>query len=173
MRLEKQSMIEELRRKLTESSFVILTDYTRTDVAKMNALRERLRAVKAHMQVVQNRMFQRLARELQYAGFEERLRGPTAMIYGAGDVVAVAKVLKEFIKENEVPALKVGVMKGAHLSKADVERLATLPSREYLLAQLVGLLASPLRQVVGVMHQRLASLVYVLKAYQESKQPKA
>jgi large subunit ribosomal protein L10 len=170
MRLEKQSMIEELRRKLTESSFVILTDYKGVDVAKMNDLRDRLRTVKAHLQVVQNRMFQRLARDLNYPGFDERLRGPSAMVFGAGDVVAAAKVLKDFIKENEKPALKVGVMQGIHLSKADVERLASLPSREYLLAQLVGLLASPLRQVVGVMHQRLASLVYVLKAYQENKQ---
>lgn len=170
MRLEKQSMIHELRRKLTESSFVILTDYKGVNVAKMNDLRDRLRAVKAHLQVVQNRMFQRLAKELNYSGFEERLRGPSAMVFGAGDVVAAAKVLKDFIKENEMPALKVGVMQGVFLSKQDIERLATLPSREQLLAQLVGTLAAPLRQVVGVMHQRLASLVYVLKAYQDNKQ---
>lgn len=170
MRLEKQSMIEELRRKLAESTFVILTDYHGVNVSKMNELRDRLRAAKAHLQVVQNRMFQRLAKELNYSGFEERLRGPSAMVFGAGDVVAAAKVLKDFIKENEMPVVKVGVMQGVFLSKQDIERLATLPSREQLLAQLVGVLAAPMRQIAGVLHQRLASLIYVLKAYQESKQ---
>ncbi len=170
MRLEKQSMIEELRKKLSESSFVILTDYKGVSVAKMTDLRHRLNAVKAHLQVVQNRMFQRVVRDLNYPGFEDRLRGPSAMVFGAGDVVAAAKVLKDFIKANEMPALKVGVMGGVYLSKQDIEKLASLPSREQLLAQFVGTLVAPMRQVVGVMHQRLASLVYVLKAYQENKQ---
>lgn len=169
MRPEKISMVEELRRKVSSSSFVILADYTGLNVAKLENLRSRLKAANAHLQVVQNRLFQRVARECQLPGFEQELKGPSAMVYGAGDVVAAAKVLKEFIKENEKPALKMGTLGKTFLTVADIERLASLPSREILLAQLVGLLAQPMRMLVGVFHQRLASLVYVLKAYEQKK----
>ena len=91
-------------------------------------------------------------------------------IFGNGDVVIAAKILKDFIKENELPVIKVGTMQGVILSRADIEQLASLPSRETLLAQFVGVLAAPMTQLVGVLQQKVASLVYVLKAAQEKKQ---
>jgi len=170
MRAEKNSIIEEIRGKIADSVFVILADYRGMSVAKTEDLKNRLRDVNAHFQVVQNRMFQRVAKDLQYPGFEERIQGPSAMVFGNGDVVIAAKILKDFIKENELPVIKVGTMQGVILSRADIEQLASLPSRETLLAQFVGVLAAPMTQLVGVLQQKVASLVYVLKAAQEKKQ---
>lgn len=169
MRAEKKSAIEELREQMTGSSFVFLADYRGLSVAKTEELKNRLRGVNARFHVVQNRMFQRVAKDLDYPGFDSRLRGPSAMVFGSGDVVQAAKVLKDFVKENELPAIKIGTMQGVSLSKADIEQLAALPPREVLLAKFLGTLAAPMSGLVGVLQQKLASLVYVLKAVQEKK----
>jgi large subunit ribosomal protein L10 len=92
------------------------------------------------------------------------------MVYGKGDVVAAAKVLKDFIKENDKkPALKVGGLQGPYFLATDVESLAALPSRESLLGQVVGTIAAPMTQLVGVLQQKVASVVYVVKASADKK----
>lgn len=169
MRAEKKSAIEELRVRMSESSFVILADYRGMSVAKTEDLKNRLRGVNARFHVVQNRMFQRVAKDLNYPGFDSRLQGPSAMVFGTGDVVRAAKILKDFVKENELPAIKIGTMQGVSLSKADLDQLASLPSREVLLAMFLGTLVAPMRGLAGVLQQKLASLVYVLNAVQEKK----
>ncbi len=173
MRSEKTSIIEELRNKVKDSSFLIVADYQGLNVGKTEELKRRLRGVKAQFQVIQNRMFKRVASELNQPGLEKGILGPSAMVYGKGDVVQAAKVLKDFIKENNLPAIKIGSLQGAVLSADDVQQLANLPSREVLLATLVGTIAAPLTQLVGVLQQKVASVVYVLKAIQEKKEKAA
>jgi large subunit ribosomal protein L10 len=173
MRSEKTSIIAELRSKVQDSSFLIFADYRGLNVGKTEELKKRLRGVKAQFQVIQNRMFKRVASELSQPGLEKGIAGPSAMIYGKGDVVLAAKVLKDFIKENSLPEIKIGSLQGALLSAADVQQLAGLPSREILLATLVGTIAAPLTQLVGVLQQKVASVVYVLKAIQEKKEQAA
>lgn len=173
MRSEKTSIIEELRNKVKDSSFLIVADYQGLNVGKTEELKRRLRGVKAQFQVIQNRMFKRVASELKQPGLEKGIAGPSAMVYGKGDVVQAAKVLKDFIKENNLPAIKIGSLQGAVLSADDVQQLANLPSREVLLATLVGTIAAPLTQLVGVLQQKVASVVYVLKAIQEKKEKAA
>ena len=173
MRAEKKSIIEELREKVKGSSFLIVADYHGLNVGKTEDLKRRLRGVDAHFQVIQNRMFKRVASELSQPGLEKGISGPSAMIYGKGDVAQAAKVLKDFVKENNLPAIKIGSLQGAVLSAADIQNLAGLPSREVLLATVVGTIAAPLTQLVGVLQQKVASVVYVLKAIQEKKEKAA
>jgi large subunit ribosomal protein L10 len=173
MRPEKSSMIEELRIKIKDSTYLIVADYQGLNVAKTEELKRRLRGVKAQFQVIQNRMFKRVAAELSQPGLEKGIAGPSAMVYGKGDVVQAAKVLKDFIKDHNLPAIKIGSLQGAVLSAADVQQLASLPSREILLATLVGTIAAPLTQLVGVLQQKVASIVYVLKALQDKKEQAA
>lgn len=170
MRAEKVAMLNEVRTKLSGSSFFFLANYQGLTVSKTDDLRKRLRAQKASMQVVQNKHFLMAVKELGYPEIDAKtLRGPSAMIFGQGDVVAVAKVLKDFIKENEKPILKVGGLQGQLLSRADVESLAALPSREVLLGQVVGTIAAPMTRLVGALQQKVASVLYVLKAYADKK----
>jgi large subunit ribosomal protein L10 len=131
MRAEKTSMLQEVRRKISDSSFFILANYRGLSVLKTDDLRKRLRGAKAELQVVQNKQFALAAKECGYSGLDAKaLTGPSAMVYGKGDVVAAAKVLKDFIKENEKPVIKIGALQGQLLSRTDVESLAALPSRE-------------------------------------------
>lgn len=173
MRSEKTSIIEELRSKVRDSAFLIVADYHGLNVGKTEELKRRLHGVKAQFQVIQNRMFKRVASELSQPGLEKGIAGPSALVYGKGDVVQAAKVLKDFIKENNLPAIKIGTLQGDLLSAAEIQQLAGLPSREVLLATLVGTIAAPLTQLVGVLQQKVASVVYVLKAIQEKKEQAA
>ncbi len=170
MRAEKISMLQEVRTKLSGSTFFILTNYNGLTVSKTDDLRKRLYGAKASFQVVGNKQFDKAAKECGLPAIDPAaLSGPSAVVYGSGDVVAAAKILKDFIKENEKPAIKVGGLQGQLLSPADVESLAALPSREVLLGQVVGTIAAPMSQLVGVLQQKVASMLYVLQAYAEKK----
>jgi large subunit ribosomal protein L10 len=170
MRPEKESIIKELHDKVSGSIFVIIADYNGLTVEKTDLLRVKLSEADARVQVVKNRVMRHVANDLGLGGMNEALAGPSAMVYGSGDVARTAKILKDFIKENNLPVIKIGTMEGAILSASDVEQLASLPSREQLLAMVVGTIAAPMSQLVGVFQQKAASLLYVLNAALEKKQ---
>ena len=175
MRAEKSSILQEVRGKLSGSSFGILANFKGLSVVKTDDLRRRLRGAKADFTVVPNKQFGMAAKECGYTDLgKTALKGPSALVYGKGDVVAAAKILKDFIKENDKkPELKVGGLQGTLLSPTDVECLAALPSREILLGQVVGTIAAPMSQLVGVLQQKVASVVYVVKACADKKGPAA
>ena len=170
MRPEKQAIAREIKEQLAGATFAILTDFTGMDTAKTAALRRKLRETGARFQVVPNRLFRAVAQEAGYAGLDAALKGPTALVFGAGDVAATAKSLREFIKANDkIPVVKLGHLDGAVLTAADVEALATLPSKKVMQGMLVGTIAAPMSNLVGVLSQKLATVVYVLKAAADKK----
>ncbi len=169
MRPEKQSIIEELRGKVDDSVFVIVADFKGLTVGKTEVLRQRLAKADARIQVVKNRILGHIAKDSGLGAMSDHLAGPSAMVYGKGDVTQAAKILKEFIKENERPVIKVGALEGAVLTAADVEQLASLPARETLLGMMVGTIAAPMSQLVGVFQQKVSSLLYVLQAAADKK----
>jgi large subunit ribosomal protein L10 len=169
MRPEKEAIVRDIQEALSGSTFAILTDFTGMDTAKTATLRRALKETQSRFQVVPNRLFRVVARELGYDGIEAGLKGPTALVFGAGDVALAAKALREFAKTHQVPVVKLGHMEGSVLSAADVETLATLPSKKVMQGMLVGTIAAPMSNLVGVMNQKLASLVYVLKAVADKK----
>ena len=101
----------------------------------------------------------------------EFLEGPTALAYSTEDAVAPAKILKEFIKETKTEALtvKVGICDGQVIDAAGVEALANLPSREELLAKLVGSMQAPISGLVNVLQGNIRNMVYVLDAVRAKK----
>lgn len=169
MRPEKQSIIDELRGKVDDSVFVIVADFQGLTVGKTELLRQRLAKADARIQVVKNRILGHIAKDSGLGAMRDHLTGPSAMVYGKGDVTQAAKILKDFIKENERPVIKVGALEGAVLTAADVEQLASLPARETLLGMMVGTIAAPMSQLVGVFQQKVSSLLYVLQAAADKK----
>jgi large subunit ribosomal protein L10 len=169
MRPEKESIIAEVRSKLSDSVFVIIADYQGLSVSKTDQLRQKLLKADARIQVVKNRILGHIANEAGLGAIRDHLAGPSAMVYGKGDVSQTAKILKEFIKEHEKPVIKAGALEGVVLSAADVEQLASLPSRETLLSMVVGTIAAPMSQLVGVFQQKASSLLYVLQAAADKK----
>ena len=111
------------------------------------------------------------ANEVGYEGLSEFLEGPTALAYSTEDAVAPAKILKEFIKETKTEALtvKVGICDGQVIDAAGVEALANLPSREELLAKLVGSMQAPISGLVNVLQGNIRNMVYVLDAVRAKK----
>ena len=170
MRAEKQAIVREIKEQLADATFAILTDFTGMDTTKKMNLRRALREHGARFQVVPNRLFRVVAHELGYEGLDAALKGPTALVFGAGDIAATAKALREFMRANDkIPVVKLGHMDGTVISAEQVDVLATLPSKKVMQGMLVGTLAAPMSNLVGVMSQKLASLVYVLKAAADKK----
>ena len=167
LRPEKQAMFNEVQENISGALYMILADYNGMDMPKTTEFKQQLRGAEASVKIVKNRMLNRLCEDLA------PVTGPTALIYGEGDVVEVAKILKKFSAEHDQPQLKGGVLEGAVLSAEDVAALAKLPGKKELQAKLVGTLAAPMTQVVGVMNQKVCSLLYVLNAVREKKEQAA
>ena len=163
MHPDKAIIVADLNKKLNASPFLFVTDYTGLKVSQFGELRTRLYQVGARCQVVKN-TFLRLA--LKEAGLPEieSLDGQTAIVTGDKDVAAAAKVLKTFATEFKKPELKAGVVDRLAVSKAQIEAIADLPSREVLLATLLGVLQTPAQQLVRLLNEPASQLARVLQA---------
>lgn len=165
MKAEKTIMIDHLLQKVNTSPFMFVVDYTGLTVDKFEELRKRLRNAGAEMHVYKNTLVKKAAERAQFPGeIATALKGQTAVVTGEKDVCAAAKVMKTFADEFEKPKLKAGVLDGKFLDAAGLKVLADLPSREALLAQLLGVLQAPASKLVRLLNEPGASLARVLNA---------
>ena len=169
MRPEKQTIIEELRTQMEGSSYVFLADCKGLNMEGMTELRHKLQETHSSLMVVKNSYLGKASADLGRETMSSLLEGPTAMIIGTGDVTAVAKTLSTFASTNPFASIKGGWFGNGVLSIDDVTDIASIPSREVLLAQVVGTIAAPMSQVVGVLNQKMCSLLYVLQAAADKK----
>ena len=161
---QKQAVVTALADRLRRSTTVYVTDFTGLDVARLTQLRRRLRAAGVDYVVVKNTLALRALNDARVPGLEPHLAGPTGLVLGGADPVAAAKVLGDFAREFEKPAIKVGLVDGKAVTPDQVKRLATLPSRTELLAQLGGTLQAPMAGFVGALNGLLMNLVGALEA---------
>jgi len=161
---QKQEMVTALATRLQRSPTIYLTDFTGLDVAGITDLRRRLRAAGVEYVVVKNTLVRRALTDAQRAGLESHLAGPTALVLAGADPVGAAKVLAAFAKEFEKPAVKVGLVDGKAVTPAQVKRLAALPSKRELLAQVGGALQAPMAGFLGAMNGLLYMMVGALEA---------
>jgi large subunit ribosomal protein L10 len=168
MHPDKEIIVSNLNQKLNASPFLFVTDYTGLKVDQFAELRTRLYNVGAKCQVVKN-SFLRLA--IKEAGLPElgELAGQTAIVTGDKDVAAAAKVLKTFASEFQKPTVKVGVVDRLVVSKEQIQTIADLPSREVLLATLLGVLQAPASKLVRLLNEPASQLARVLKAKAEKE----
>ena len=164
MRPEKADIVSDLSQKLTKSPFMLVTDYQRMKVDQFSELRNRLQPAGAEVRVVKNTFLKRAMAVSGLPDVGAQLTGQTAVVMGEADVAPVAKILKTFAAEFKIAALKVGVVDKSVLSTQDVEALAELPPREVLLAQLLGLLLSPMGSLARLLNEPGASLARLLQA---------
>jgi large subunit ribosomal protein L10 len=171
MRPEKASIVSDLAEKLNRSPFLLVTDYQRMKVEQFSELRNRLTPAGAEVRVVKNSFLKRAMADSGMPDVADKLTGQTAIVMGEKDVAPVAKILKSFAAEFKIATLKVGVVDKAVLSTSDVEALAELPSREVLLAQLLGLLLAPATRLVRILNEPAASFARLLKAKGDKGEP--
>jgi large subunit ribosomal protein L10 len=161
---QKQESVTALAAKLKRSPTVYVTDFTGLNVARITDLRRRLRAAGVEYVVVKNTLALRALSEAQVTGLDAHLAGPTALVLAGVDPVAAAKVLADFAREHEKPAIKIGLVDGKSVTPEQVKRLAMLPSRQELLAQLGGALQAPMANFVGALSGLLMMMVGALEA---------
>lgn len=167
-RTEKEQLVTELTDKIKGASAVYYTDFTGLNVKRMTELRRRLRRAGVEYVVIKNTLALRAVNESGLAG--SRLRGPTGIVVGK-DAVAAAKVLTDFAKENEQkPEVKGGLLDGRAIQAAQVQKLASLPSREQLLAELGAGLMSPMASFVGAMNGLLYMFAGALDALKTQRE---
>lgn len=168
---EKQQIVEELAGKLSGASAFYLTDFSGLSVKKITALRARLREAGIEYLVVKNTLAERALEGLDLPDIAEFFQGPTALAIGRGDAVTAAKVLSDFAKEHDdKPAVKAGIVERRAVSPAEVTRLAKLPPREQLLAQLAGAFEAPMAQLAFLMQAKLQEFAGLLEALRTSRE---
>jgi large subunit ribosomal protein L10 len=161
---DRQETVETLARQFKASPTLYVTDFTGLNVLRMTELRRRLRSAGVGYVVVKNTLAQRALAANQISALDDHLSGPTGLVLGGTDPVAAAKVLTDFAREFEKPAIKIGLVDGKAVTPAQVKQLASLPTREVLLGQLAGAMQAPMAQLAGVMNGLLMQMVGALEA---------
>ncbi len=166
---DKHELVEKLHEELNSSSAVFLTDHCGLNVADLTKLRKNVHANEGSYRVVKNTLLKLAAKDTAVEGIADHMVGPTAIAVAQGDPLGVAKALVEFAKANNVLELQAGVLGESILSVDDIKQLADMPSKEVLLAQMLGSISAPTTNFVGTLAAVIRQLVYVLKAVEEQK----
>ena len=167
-RTEKEQLVTELKEKIGGAQALYYTDFTGLNVKRMTELRRRLRKANVEYVVIKNTLALRAVNESGLVG--SRLKGPTGLVM-AKDAVGAAKVLSDFAKENDAkPAVKGGMLEGTSIDAAQVKRLAAMPSREQMLADLGAGLQSPLGAFLGAMNGLLMTFAGALDALKTQRE---
>ncbi len=164
----KEAAVGELTKKLAHAKNLFLTDYQGLTVAEITKLRGELRKDGNTYAVVKNTLFRIAAGDLA-AQLETFLAGPTGIVFAGEDPVAPAKALKTFSDTVKRVAVKAAYIDGRVVDAAQVDKLAKLPPKLELIANLVGTLANPLRGLVTVLSGNQSGLVRVLQRIAEQK----
>ena len=159
---EKEQAIQDLTDLIGRSKGAILTDYRGFTVSEITELRKRLREQGAVYHVVKNTLFKRALQNGD--GLEQYLEGPTAIAFALEDPVGPAKAGLDFMKEKKKGVVKAGYIEGVVYTEPQVGELSKLPSRDVLIAQVVGGIQSPLSGLVGSLNGILSNFVYTLQA---------
>mgnify|MGYP000907434935 CR=1 FL=1 len=166
---EKQATVAEIREKLEKAKGAVLADYRGLNVADATKLRRALREAGVEFRVLKNTMTRIAAQEAGIQGLDSYLEGPTAVAFGFTDLVAPAKVLSQFAKENKNLVIKAGIVEGKVVNGEGVKALADLPPKEVLIAKMLGSMQAPLAGLVNVLQGNIRNLVYTLEAVRKQK----
>jgi len=165
-RADKETFVTALRERLDRSPTLFLTDFTGLDVKSMTKLRDNLRAVGAEYLVVKNRLARRALEDQEsLPDLGDALLGPTGIVFGYEDAVEPAKTLAEFAKQHDDrPVFKVGVLENELLAPSEITRLAKLPSRDQLLAELAGAFEAPMAMLAAALGAKIQEVAGLLEA---------
>jgi len=163
-RKEKEQIISDFNKKIEGYKAVVLTHYRGLNVDQMNHLRKRLREEKVSYHVIKNTLMRLASKGTDLEKLGDYFEGPTAIAISYGDPILLAKVLLEFIKTQPSLKIKVGLIEGRVAPPEEVKALATMPSREVLLAQILGEIQTSGGQVMGAILSVLQQMLGVIQA---------
>ena len=170
-RTEKESLVADFQERLSKAPVIYLTDFTGLDVKSITKLRRTLRASGAEYMVVKNRLAKRAFQATDLPDISESLEGPTGVVFGYEDPVSAAKALSEFAKAHDSkPAFKIGIMEEQILQPEQIDRIAKLPPREQLLAELAGAFEAPMAALASALGAKLQEMAGLIDALREERQ---
>ncbi len=170
----KTQLVDEIKQKVNDSQAMVFINYRGLSVEAVTELRAKYREAGVQYKVYKNTMMKRAFEELGFdEGINEFLKGPSAVAFSMEDSVSAAKITSEFAKGHEQVEIKTGIVDGRLISVAEVERLAQLPPKEVLIAQVLGGLNAPIQGLSNVMSGNIRGLAVVLNAICEKKEKEA
>ena len=162
LRIEKEAVIAEVTQLLTDTENVFVSDYRGLTVAQLTELRDKLRESGASFTVVKNTLGGIAAERAHRGAIKEMLSGPTAVTFCGDDLVGAAKALSEFAKRHPQLEVRGGLLDASVIDSAGIKVLASLPSRDVLIAQIVGTMAAPMTGLVTVLQGTIGGFVRAL-----------
>lgn len=168
-RAQKAETVKALAEKFGKAKAAFLVDFKGMKVEQVTTLRKKLHPVESEMQVVRNTLAEKALEQYPQISniLSGVLRGTNAIVFAYGDVTASAKVLSTFAKDVELLQLKIGVMENSLLDQDKIKFLATLPTKDVLRAQFLGLLQAPMSKFVGTLNAVPSGFARVLAAHKE------
>jgi large subunit ribosomal protein L10 len=167
-RNDKEQLVRELKEKIEGATALYYTDFTGLNVKRMTQLRRELRKANVEYVVIKNTLALRAVNESGLVG--ERLRGPTGLVV-TKDAVGAAKIITDFAKANDSkPSVKGGMFEGKAIDKAQVTKLASMPSREQMLSELGASMQAPMTMMVTMMNSLLSNFAGVVEALKVQKE---
>ncbi len=167
---EKEARVAEVAEQLTQAKSVFLTDFQGLNVQEINELRRAFAGVNVEYRVVKNTLARLSAKSADCEEILQYLDGPTAMAFGMDDPVAPAKVITDYAKKNDKLKVRACLFEGVLFGEDRVKEIAALPSREAVLAQLLGVLKAPVSNLAFSLNAVLSKLAYALEAVREQKE---
>lgn len=166
----KQQTVKDVAEKMEKAQAMVLYDYRGLTVDEVSKLRADFRTAGVEYKVIKNNILKRAADSLGYEGLDEIFKGPTAIAFGYEDPVGPAKILAKTVKDLKKTEIKGGILNGQAIDAASVDNLAKLPSKEELIAKMLGSMNAPITNFVGTLNAIPASFVRVLNAIREQKE---
>lgn len=166
---QKKELVERLSKQLAEAEISILVDYKGLTVLQVTELRAKLRDAGVQMEVVKNTLLRRASEGTDSGLMVDLFKGPSAIVVSTEDPVAPAKILVDFVKDNDKLEIKGATLAGKLLSEDEIKQLAKMPSKEELLAKLVYTLNAVPTNLVNVLSGVPRAFVNVLNAVKDQK----
>lgn len=169
---QKQAVVAEVSAQVAKAQAIVVAEYRSLQVGDMTELRKKARSSGVYLRVLKNTLARRAVADTPFAGLTEKMVGPLA--YGiSSDPVAVAKVLHEFAKGNDKFVIKAGAMPNVVMSPREVGDLAKMPSRDELIAMLMGTMKAPIAKFVRTLNEVPGKFVRTVAAVHDQKQKQA
>ena len=169
---EKQAVVAEIGAQVAQAQAIVVAEYRGLGVAAMTDLRKQARGSGVYLRVLKNTLARRAVAETPFAGLSDKMVGPLA--YGiCSDPVKVAKVLHEFARSNDKFVIKAGALANQVMSAKDVASLAAMPSRDELIAKLMGTMQAPIATFVRTLNEVPGRFVRTLAAVRDQKEKQA
>jgi len=164
---QKAETLSEVSKLFQGAQIVVLSENRGINVEDMTRLRRNVREAKGLYKVVKNTLSRKVFAEDKYEGLRKHLRGPIGLAFGSDEPIELLKKLTEFAKANDKFQVRAGLLDGQILQKDELTTLASLPSKPVLLAQIMGLLNSPVQGLLGVFNANIRNFLYLLKGIEE------